>query len=56
MRKYSKKPSGYFWRIRKQARAMQAEGRALNLHGLAPKAQAYVIMIAFSDLPLIKIN
>lgn len=56
MRKYPKKPSGYFWRVRKKAKELTHECGQIPVEFFNGRARQYVITIAFCDLPLINIK
>lgn len=55
MRKYIKKPSGYFWRVRKKFMNLP-QGAEITLSVYPERVQTYIIKLAFSDLKLINIK
>lgn len=50
-RKYSKKPSGYFWRIRKRVKAQVHENDTIFLNDYPNRARQYIVLMVFSELP-----
>ena len=51
MRKYPKKPSGYFWRLRKKVKARVHENDTIFLNDYPNRARQYVVLMVFSELP-----
>lgn len=49
MRK-KKRPS-YYWRLRKKMMRETHQEQVIDLKQYAPKARAYIVCIAFKDLP-----
>lgn len=50
-----KKRPGYYYRLRKQLKAMLHDEMEVKLKNYPPKAQTYIVIMAFKDLPRIKI-
>ena len=55
MRKYIKKPCGYFWRVRKELQAIP-HTTTISISFFPPRKKAYAIKLAFADLPYLKIK
>lgn len=52
---FSKKKPGYYWRLRKKIIEKVHQGDTVYLGDYPEKARAYIIRIAFKDLPQITI-
>lgn len=50
-----KKRPGYYYRLRKQLKAKLHDEMEVKLKSYPPKAQTYIVIMAFKDLPRIKI-
>ena len=50
-----KKRPGYYYRLRKQLKTKLHDEMEVKLKSYPPKAQTYIVLMAFKDLPRIKI-
>ncbi len=51
----SKKKPGYYWKLRRKMINIISQGDTVYLGNYPEKAQAYIIRMAFKDLPRITI-
>lgn len=51
-----RKRPGYYYRLRKQLKAKLHDNMEINLKKFPTRAQYYIVVMAFKDLPRIKIK
>ena len=52
---FSKKKPGYYWKLRRKMIKIISQGDTIYLGDYPEKARAYIIRMAFKDLPQITI-